>query len=139
MNYIQTFIQVAPDSPVDHSVVPVAKGATKPVHLLQYELLSQNPYTYTQEDLLFEVYVRHKGIPEEELQARRAELRAEFFQKEHACLRASMLPKKYGWGLHFDEEGKIALVAMESEEYQKFVEAGGENLKLLTAFRSKRA
>jgi hypothetical protein len=32
-----------------------------------------------------------------------------------------MLPKKYGWGLHFDAEGRIALVAVESDYYKAFV------------------
>ncbi|WP_370872528.1 DUF6157 family protein [Paenibacillus zeirhizosphaerae] len=37
-----------------------------------------------------------------------------------ACLRASMLPKKLGWGIHFNGEGKLALIPMESELYRSY-------------------
>ena len=47
MNYQETFITIAPDCPVDHSIVPIAKGDAKPVHLIQYELLTKHPYTFT--------------------------------------------------------------------------------------------
>src|SRR5690606_16766075 len=100
--------------------------------VIQYELLAQHPYTYTQEDLLFEVHVRHKSIPTDNLPARRAE----FFQKSQPCLRSSPLPKKFGWGLHFDSEGKIALYAMESDEYRRFTQPDNSSAKLLTAFRN---
>ena len=136
LNYIDTFIQVAADCPVTIGVVPVAKGTSKPAQVIEYELLSENPYKYTQEDLIFEVYVRHKSVPSEDLKARGAEIRAELFQKPHPCLRASLLPKKYGWGVHFNTEGKIALYGMETEEYRNFIRS--ESLKLLTAFRNKR-
>jgi len=29
--------------------------------------------------------------------------------KPHPCLRASMLPKRYGWGVHYDGNGRITL------------------------------
>ncbi|MBD1380622.1 DUF6157 family protein [Metabacillus arenae] len=137
-NYYQTFITVAPDCPVLEGLIPPArkKGPTKP--LIEYELLSKSPYTYTQEDLLFEVYIRHKAIPEEELEARGAQIKDEFFQKPQACLRASMLPKKYGWGLHFDEAGKIALYSVNSPEYQGFQKNKDDKLSVLSAMRSSR-
>jgi hypothetical protein len=49
-----------------------------------------------------------------------------------------MLPKRYGWGLHFDAEGRIALVPVESDEYQEFVN-GKDGINVLTAMRNKRA
>lgn len=139
MSYINTFIQVAPDCPVTRSVVPTARNESKPIHVIQYELLSEYPYRFTHEDLLFEVHIRHKGIASDDLAARRVEIWAELFQKKHPCLRASMLPKKYGWGVHFNTEGKIALYGMESEEYQRFVQAANGGPTLLIAMRNKRA
>jgi hypothetical protein len=139
MSYKDTFIRVAADCPATSSVVPSAKGESKPLHLIQYELLANHPYTYTHEDLIYEVHVRHKAIPEEEIKARGAEIRAELFQKSHPCLRASMLPKKYGWGVHYDQQGRIALYGMESEEYRQFTEAGDGGPTLLNAMRNKRA
>ena len=93
MNYINTFIQVAPDCPVKAAVVPPARGGQKTIPQLEYEMLSGSPYVFTQEEILFEVHARHKDIPESELKAHREELWAEFFSKSRACLRASSLPK----------------------------------------------
>jgi hypothetical protein len=39
-------------------------------------------------------------------------------------MRASMLPKKYGWGVHSDAEGRLALVAVGSDSYRRLQEAG---------------
>ena len=139
MGYTDTFIRVATDCPATCGVVPVAKRDHKPVHVLQYELLSEHPYRYTHEDLLFEVHVRHKAIPADEREARLREIRAELLGKPHPCLRASLLPKKYGWGVHYDRQGRIALYAMESEEYRRLTQADGAGPTLLTAIRSRRA
>jgi hypothetical protein len=84
------------------------------------------------------VYVRHKTIPPERVAARRQELWDNLFQKGHPCMRASALTKRYGWGSHYDQQGKIALYSMESDEYQRFVRAP-EGTKLLTAMRNKKA
>jgi hypothetical protein len=138
LNYYDTFISVAPDCPVTEAKVPPEKkvGKTKPG--IEYDLLSNNPYTYTQEELLFEVHVQHKSITEEEMSIQGKQIREDFFGKSQACLRASMLPKKYGWGIHFNAEGKAALVPMESAEYQQFVNNEKESVKLLAAMRNKR-
>ncbi len=57
MNYQEAFITIAPDCPVDHSIIPAAKGDSKPIHLIQYELLVNHPYTFTGQDLIFEIHV----------------------------------------------------------------------------------
>ena len=135
MAYTNTFIQVAPDTKATKSEVPIAKGDKKTIHQIQYELLTENPYQLTHEDLIYEVYVRRQGFSEEELAARGETIRSELFQKEHACLRASALTKRYGWGAHYNENGKIALYPMESPEYTKLTET---TPKILDAMRSKR-
>ncbi|GED16928.1 hypothetical protein AM501_01405 [Aneurinibacillus migulanus] len=139
LNYYQTFIMVSPDCPVSEGTPPPVRkgGTTKP--RIEYELLSNNPYTYTQEDLIYEVHVRHKSIPKEERMERGTKIKDKLFQKPQPCLRASMLPKKYGWGLHFDEEGKIALYGQESLEYSNFLKNEDGKLKLLPAMRNSRA
>lgn len=139
MNYYNTFITVAPDCPAETGIIPPDKkdGRMKPS--LEYELAAGQPYGYTQEELLFEVYVRHKQIAEDELAERRPELWDEFFGKSQACLRASMLPKKYGWGIHFDAEGKMALIPKESEAYQRYLENESGELKVVAAMRSSKA
>jgi hypothetical protein len=85
---------------------PAARGEKKTIAVLEFDLLSGKPYFYTQEELQFEVHLRHKGISASELKSRRNELWAAFFSKPHACLRAPSLPKKYGFGVHFDAQGK---------------------------------
>lgn len=137
-NYYNTFITLAADCPVHCGTVPPDKksGKTKPG--VEYALLADNPYVYTQEELLYEAHVRHKDISPEELAARGKEIRDEFFQKPKPCMRASMLPKKYGWGIHFNEEGKMALVPAESALYRSFIESGGGNVQLLAAMRNSR-
>jgi hypothetical protein len=136
LSYIDTFIQVAADCPVTGGVVPTMRGKKKPAHMIQYELISRNPYLYTQEDVLWETHVRHKDLPDSQVTPDQCR---EFLRKPQPCLRASALPKKYGWGFHFDREGKVALYAMESEEYRRFIEPAGDGPELLPAMRSKRA
>lgn len=142
MSYTNTFIRIATDSTTEKAVVPTAKGDKKPQHLIQYELLTERPYAYNHDELTFEVYVRHKGISPAEVAAHHQELWDELLQKGHPCMRASALTKKYGWGAHYDAEGKIALYGCETPEYQHFLDAAtqaGSNLKVLNAMRSKRA
>ena len=69
-----TFIKVAPDSPAMYSVIPVSRGEQKTVPVIQYELLTASPYTFTLNELIFEVFVQHKNISSTELEQRRDEL-----------------------------------------------------------------
>lgn len=136
-NYYNTFITASPDCPAEFGVVPPDKksGRTKPS--LEYELASR-PYAYTQEDLMFEVHVRHKGISAEALAENGPEIRKAFFSKPMACMRASMLPKKYGWGIHFNEEGRMKLIPRESAEYAHFAEGGDAKVKVVAGMRSSK-
>jgi len=136
MNYYDSFIAVADDCPVSQSVVPTARGDKKTVAMLQYEMLAGNAYQHTQEDVLFNSWLQRQdlGDPSADEVAR---LRQEFFSKDQACLRASPLPKKFGWGLSFDDKGAVALCPMESEEYRQRIE--GRDVKVMKAMRSKRA
>ncbi len=136
--YTNTFIQVAPDSPAISAIVPEVKGESKTVAVLEHELLSHHPYTFTNEELIFEVHVRRLGLSESDVKARHQELWDELFSKSHACMRASSLTKRYGWGVHYDERGKMALYPLGSEEYGRFAR-DTDGLKLLVAMRSKRA
>ncbi len=59
------------------------------------------------------------------------------FSKPHACMRASQLPKKYGFGIHYDSEGRIAISGMETPENERFVQSGDE-ITLLNGMRRRR-
>ena len=137
MNYVNTFIAVAPDTSAKAGIVQPGRGDKKSIAQLEYELISGKPYTLTQEEVQFSVHVQRHGIPTAELKAKRAKLWSGFFFKPMACMRASPLPKSYGWGLHFDAEGKVALVAIESPEYSRLLKNSA--IKQLSAMRSKRA
>jgi hypothetical protein len=136
VNYYNIFIAVAPDTSVKVGTVPVARAGKKSVAVLEYELVSAQPYTYTQEEVQFAVHVQRKAISSAELGVRRVDLWNEFFSKSLACMRASPLPKSYGWGLHFNEEGKVALVAAESPEYERL--SSSDTIEQTRALRSSR-
>lgn len=136
-NYLDTFITVAPDSVVTESKVPEPREQPT-IPQLEYELLSAAPGKYTQQEIQFAVHVRRLGLSPKEVKARRQELWDAFFSKPHACLRASALPKKYGWGIHFDPEGRITLVPIQSSEYRQFAKGTKAGPKVVAAMRSSR-
>ncbi len=136
LNYYDTLIAVADDCPVDRSVVPTPRAGKPTVAVLQYEMLADHPHVFTQEDVLFESWLGRQDMPED--QRDRTRLRQEFFSKPQACLRASPLPKKYGWGLLFDGKGRVALLAMESAQYQRLAAGTESGVKVLRALRSTR-
>lgn len=139
MNCFETLIAVADDCPVTSSVVPTERGGKKTVAVLHYEMIAEKPHALTQEEVLFDTWLRRQDLPDDLPDADRAELWDRFFAKDQACLRSSPLPKKYGFGLLFDREGRVALCPMESEQYQRLIDPGMDEVKVLTALRSKRA
>ena len=52
-------------------------------------------------------------------------------------MRASPLGKRFGWGVHADAEGRIAIYAVDSKRYQAL--AADPELTQVRAMRSKRA
>ncbi len=130
------FIEIAPDSPTQHSIVPQPRSGKPTVATIEYELLSSKPYTYTLAELKFATYVQHKQIPATKLTTHGEQLRDEFFAKPYACMRASPLTKQYGWGAHYDESGKIAIYPVESAEYKRFIK--DKNIRKFSAMRSKK-
>jgi hypothetical protein len=133
MNYYDTLIEVAEDCPASKAQVPQARGGKKTKPVVEYELLAKHPYTYTEEDIAFEVYAVLHDIPK----VSRAKERAKFLGKGHPHLRVSALAKRYGWGIHNNAEGKIALVAVESSEYKRLMK--DPSTAKVKAFRSTRA
>ena len=117
-NYQNTFIEVAADSPAAGGEMPPVKGDAKTVANIQFDMVSKNPYKFTSDDVLFQVYAERKDLTESELE----EARKEFFSKGQPCMRASPLTKRYGWGIHNNEEGKIAMFGVDSDEYKKLSE-----------------
>jgi hypothetical protein len=133
MNYYDTLIEIADDCPAITGQVPQARCGKKAKAVVEYELLVKHPYTYTEEDIAFEVYAVLHGIPK----ASWAKEREKFLSKGHPHLRVSALAKRYGWGMHNNAEGKIALFAVESPEYRRLMK--DPRTTKIKAFRSKRA
>lgn len=132
-NYTGTFIQVADDCPVRAAEQPPVSDKAPTVAALQYALISERPYELTSDDVLFEVHAARQALPTEA----RTAAREEFFAKDRACLRSSPLGKRYGWGIHHDTDGRVALVPLGTDEYQAL--AADPAVKQLKAMRSKRA
>lgn len=134
-----TFVLIATDCPTAVAQVPVGRGDRPTVAVVQHELLTASPYTLTLEDLIYQVHIRREEMAGAEATKRSAEIRAELFAKPHPCMRASPLPKRYGWGVHHDAEGRIALIAAESAAYKRFAAGRVAGVALVPAMRSKRA
>jgi hypothetical protein len=135
MGYTNTFIAVAEDCRATEAEVPSARAKRPTVAGIQYAMLSAAPGRWTQEDVLLASSPEVRGrddLDEQQLER----LRAEYFAQPRACLRASPLPKSFGWGLHFDGEGRITLHAVGSPEYTRL--AGDPSLTQLRAMRSIR-
>ena len=131
-NYSNTFIEVADDCPVNTSEVPMEKNGKKTIASAQYEMISKNPYQFTSDDVLFAVFAERNNIAKKDQKI----VREKFFSKGQACLRSSLLTKRYGFGVHSNADGKVALYPIESAEYKKFVSE--KNIKHLKAMRSNR-
>jgi hypothetical protein len=133
VNYYDTLIQVADDCPATEAQVPTGRAGKRTKAMVEYELLADHPYMYTEEDIAFEVYASLRSIPT----ADRPAARTEFLRKGHPHLRVSPLPKRYGWGVHNDAQGKIALIAVESPEYERLL--NDPEITKIKAFRSSKA
>jgi len=125
--YRHTLIAVADDCPV----VPKKSGT---IAAIQYELIVSGEHT--QSDVLFSSWLLRQP-KKKRTKSELTILREKFFSKPQACLRASPLPKKYGWGLLFDRDGRVSLCAMESAKYKQIVSE--KRLVILKALRSSRS
>ena len=124
-NDTDTFIAVAPAGPAMVAEAPPVRPAPS-VARIQYEMLVDAPYVHTSDDVVHASQGERRGIDRET-----------FFAKGQACLRASPLVKRYGWGLHHDAEGRVALVPVDSAEYAAFL--ADEALDQKAGMRSSRA
>jgi len=132
-NYFDTFIAVADDCPADKAEVPAVKGDKKTVANLQFDMLIDHPYKYTSDDVIFKVHALRNSIGTADQKA----AREVFFSKGQPCMRCSPLTKRYGWGVHADAKGRIAIYAIDSPEYKKLV--ADKNIAHTKGMRSKRA
>ena len=131
-DYRDTFIEIAEDCPAESGQEPPA-AESPTVAALHYELIATEPYAHTSDDVLFETHARRRGIAD----ADREVARAQFFAKRQPCLRSSPLGKRYGWGTHHDEQGRVALYPVDSDDYRRL--AADPALAHTRAMRTRRA
>jgi hypothetical protein len=136
MSYVNAFIQVAADTKASMASSPIEKNGRKTIAVLEFELIANHPYEYTQEEVQFHVHLQRAGVSAAEAEKRHQKLWLEFFSKPCACMRTSPLPKTYGWGLHFNAEGKVAVVPVGSKDYQRL--KNDPSIQQFRAMQSKR-
>ncbi|MET3909099.1 hypothetical protein ABID59_003453 [Bradyrhizobium sp. S3.3.6] len=136
-NCFNTFIRVAEDCPAHTGEDPPPRAGKPTVANLQYAMIATEPYKYTSDDVIFATSAAGRELGAKATKQERTLARKAFFSKGQACMRASGLGKRFGWGVHADSEGRIAIYAIDSKRYQ----ALARDLKLtqVRAMRSKRA
>ncbi len=131
-NYLDTFIEVAEDTKVSCGTKPPSRADKKTIAEMQYEMLVHHPYKFTSDDILFQVYADRNDLTKAEYE----QARQQFFSKGQPCFRASPLTKNYGFGIHADSNGKMAIFGMETEQYEKL--QNDTKLKKVKAMRTSK-
>jgi hypothetical protein len=131
-NYFNTFIEVAGDCPVKQAEIPRQKEEEKTPVTIVFEMIKNNPYKYTSDEVLFYLHAVKNRISEAAWNFEKQK----YFSRTQACLRSFPFAKRYGWGIHYNAEGKIALYAIESSEYKKL--SKDKTLKIVKGTRTKR-
>lgn len=137
VDYVDTFIAVADDCRAGEPRIPPGEDS---VAAREFRMVSMNPYRYTSGDVIFLVYADRHSIPPR----RRPAARRRFYSKGQPCLRSSPLGKHYGWGIHADSEGRLALVGVGTPEYIDFTsgrrrDTSGSPIVVVKAMRNSRA
>ena len=131
-NYTNTFIEIAEDCPATRGEIPPIKSGSKTVANIQFDIISKNPYKYTSDEILFQVFADRKNLSKSEYKKEREN----YFSKGQPCFRSSPLTKRYGWGIHNDKDGKVAIFGIESAEYKKLSE--DKTIKIVKAMKSSK-
>lgn len=128
-NYQNSFIAISPDSGALVGAVPERSGT---VAAMQYGRVAASPYTITSDELLFGIFADRREL----FGQARDEAMLAFFSKGQPCMRASPLVKTYGWGVHYDAMGRMALIAVETDQYADLL--ADKSLEQFVGMRSKR-
>lgn len=132
VDYTSTFITVAPDTAAVAGVEPV--GST--VAATTFSLIASAPYALRSSDVIFRVWAGRHGVSADSLDEW-----ASFYATPRACLRSSDLGKRYGWGIHADADGRLAVYAVGSAPYEALAAGAapdGSAVVVKAAMRSSR-
>lgn len=114
-NYYNTFIPIPEENKIQKGTIPTLKEGKKSIAYFLYENIIKHPYQYTSNELLFKAYIFTNGIDEADIKKHKIQ----FFSKKQLDLRGSSLVLSYGWGIHFNAQGKIALIGIDSNLYSQ--------------------
>jgi hypothetical protein len=117
MRITEELIEVAEDSGEERALEP---PPDKTVARISYEILIENPYRYTEKEFFHELHIVRRN---------KTDLKIETYD-----IRRSPLLKDFGWGFHRNKEGRLALVAVESDKYQELQ----KSIKRTRAYRKSR-
>ena len=138
VDYTDTFITVAPDSTATAGAVPQPRAGKATVASATYEAIALAPYRRRSSDVIFIVWADRQALAQDDREA----AWAEFYACSRACLRASDLGKKFGWGIHADGDGRLALYAVGSPAFEALASGttpDGIAVTVTPAVRSRRA
>jgi hypothetical protein len=119
MPNLEEIILVAEDCPISSSEAPPL-GDKKTIARIDYEVLIENPYVFNEREFFKKVHYE---------QRKRFDLKIETYN-----IKRSSVVQTYGWGVHRNREGKLALIPMESAEYKKLQ----ETIKNTKSYRKKK-
>jgi hypothetical protein len=104
---VNTLITIA-ESSLMKSEIPISKRKKETVKEVVFRVLKENPYKYKQYELFYEVHINQlkKTKP----------LKLETYKLQRSALCALLC-----WGIHGNEEGGLALVGSETEDYKSLL------------------
>ena len=135
VDYTETFIVCSDDCPAVEGEIP---PSAESIAGRTWQMIADQPYRYTSGDVIFTVYADRQDIP----QQKRPTARREFYAKGRACLRSSDLGRRYGWGIHADSDGRLAVYGIGTSRYDALAEGRGPKgapVKVVKAMRRSRA
>lgn len=80
-------------------------------------MLNGHDYELASDDVIFGVHATRSAVPA----AEQPDARAAYFTQGRPCLHTSPLAKTYGWGIHSDTHGRVALVPIGSARYDELL------------------
>jgi hypothetical protein len=118
-----TLIMPSDDCDTPVAVVPAGKNKKNPIPVDWYQNLIKCPHKYTEREFRELVYFTIRGDMTNKI--------------DEYDSRRSLLCRKYGWGIHFDGSGRMALLGRESKEFKTL--SADPLVTKVRAFNAKRA
>jgi hypothetical protein len=115
---MEQLIIISEDSPTNKSLRPDNENT---VEHIKFEVLYNNPYRYTENEFFKEVHYNIRG---------KRHLKIESYS-----IKRMGLVKRYGWGIHINEDKKIAIIPCESDRYTSLL--NNPNVEKKKAYRNK--